>query len=233
MMKKTIAAITLAVSGTTAFASGIPVFDGAAQGQWMLQMASMAKQLAEMKKQYDQLKQQYEAVTGSYGVGNTLINKTMEAANIVPGSWQDIVKQQQGGQFKGKVDYYETLMKSVDPNIFANDKSRTGKAYQLSYDNTRAAFAVTDATYDAVEIHKKNIEQLMQRIDSAQNIKEATDLSNRINAENAMLQIAMARLSTVQNNLNATMQNEKIQSQATRSEMLRYDPNYQYKVNKK
>ena len=94
----------------------------------------------------------------------------------------------------------------------------------------RAAFAVTDATYDAVEIHRKNIEQLIQRIDSTQNIKEATDLNNRLVSENAMLQIAIARLSAVQGNLSASAENDRVQTQATRTELLRFDSNYQYRV---
>ena len=93
-----------------------------------------------------------------------------------------------------------------------------------------AAFAVTDATYDSVETHRKNIEQLIQRIDSTQNVKEATDLNNRLVSENAMLQISVARLAAVQNNLNASAANDRVQAQATNAEMLRYDANYQYRT---
>ena len=70
----------------------------------------------------------------------------------------------------------------------------------------------------------------MRRIDMSQNIKEATDLGNRLVAENAMLQIAVARLSAVQNNLQASANNERLQSHATRTEMLRFDRNFEYRV---
>ena len=148
----------------------------------------------------------------------------------MPGSWQDIVKLQQGGAYKAKMDYYEGLMKAVDPALLETGKSRSTGAYKLSYDNTRAAFAVTDASYDAVEVHRRNIEQLIRRIDATQNIKEATDLNNRLISENGMLQVAIARLAAVQGNLSASAQNDRLQSHATRTEMLRFDPNYQYEV---
>jgi type IV secretion system protein VirB5 len=198
--------------------------------QNIAQYGQMVEQVAQLKAQLEQLKSQYAAVTGSYGLGALGQGETFSAASIVPGSWQEVVRLQQSGAFKSKIDYYESLMKAVDPALFANDKSRNAGAYKLSYDNTRAAFAVTDATYDSVETHRKNIEQLIQRIDSTQNIKEATDLNNRLVSENAMLQISVARLAAVQNNLNASAQNDKVQAQATNTEMLRYDANYQYRT---
>ncbi len=124
----------------------------------------------------------------------------------------------------------EQVMKTVDPVLFEKNTTRSAGAYKLSYDNTRAAFAVTDATYESVETHRRNIEQLVRRIDSTQNIKEAADLNNRLISENAMLQIAIARLAAVQGNLSASAQNDRVQSQAMRTEMLRFDSNYQYRV---
>lgn len=147
-------------------------FDASNLIQNLAQYAEMVEQVAQLKSQLEQLKNQYQAVTGSYGLGGLLQNDTFAAANVVPGSWQDVVRQQQSGKYKSKMDYYEKLMRTVDPVLFDKNSSRSASAYKLSYDNTRAAFAVTDATYDAVDTHRKNIEQLIRRIDSTQNIKE-------------------------------------------------------------
>ena len=221
----------LSLSGTVnnAYAQWA-VIDAANLQQSFAQYTQMVEQVSQLRAQLEQLKNQYQAVTGNYGLGSLMKSETLSAANAVPGSWQEVVKLQQSGAFKTKLDYYETLMKHVDPALFANDASRSSSAYKLSYDNTRAAFAVTDATYDSVETHRKNIEQLIQRIDSTQNIKEATDLNNRLVSENAMLQISVARLAAVQNNLNASAANDRVQAQATNTEMLRYDANYQYRT---
>lgn len=198
--------------------------------QNVAQYMQMVEQVAQLKSQLEQLKNQYQAVTGNYGLGSLMQNDTFAAENVVPGSWQEVVRLQQAGKFKSKVDYYEKLMRTVDPALFDKDASRSTSAYKLSYDNTRAAFAVTDATYDSVETHRKNIEQLIQRIDSTQNIKEATDLNNRLVSENAMLQISVARLAAVQSNLSASAQNDRVQAQATNAEMLRYDSKYEYRT---
>jgi type IV secretion system protein VirB5 len=198
--------------------------------QSMQQYVQMVEQVSQLKAQLAQLKDQYRAVTGSYGIGSLLQEETLAAGSIVPGSWQEVVRLQQAGKYKAKMDYYEGLMKTVDPALFEKNAARSAGAYKLSYENTRAAFAVTDATYESVETHRRNIEQLVRRIDSTQNIKEAADLNNRLVSENAMLQIAIARLAAVQGNLNASAQNNQLQSQATRTEMLRFESNYQYRV---
>ena len=208
----------------------VAVIDASNLQQSIQQYQQMVEQVRQMKAQVDQLRSQYEAITGSYGVGAILQSEALAAQSVVPGSWQDIVKLQQAGAYKTKMDYYEGLMKAVDPALLEMGKSRSTGAYKLSYDNTRAAFAVTDATYDAVDVHRRNIEQLIRRIDATRNIKEATDLNNRLISENGMLQIAIARLAAVQGNLSASAQNDRLQSHATRTEMLRFDPNYEYKV---
>ena len=218
------------LAATQEASAQMAVLDFANLQQSIQQYQQMVEQITQLKAQLEQLRSQYQAITGSYGVGGLLQGEALAAQSIVPGSWQDIVKLQQAGIYKSKMDYYEGLMKAVDPALLEAEKSRSTGAYKLSYDNTRAAFAVTDATYDAVEVHRRNIEQLIQRIDSTQNIKEATDLNNRRISENSMLQIAVARLAAVQGNLSASAQNDRLQSQATRTEMLRFDSNYQYKV---
>jgi type IV secretion system protein VirB5 len=231
-------AIGVAVCAVFACATGVPtashaqvaVFDASVWRQSVQQYGQMVEQLNQMKAQFEQLKRQYEAITGTYGVGALLQEATTSAQAVVPGSWQEIVKLQQAGKYKGRIEHYEEVMRSVDAVILDQQRSRGVGAYKLSYENTRAAFAVTDATYESIDIHRRNIEQLMRRIDTSRNIKEATDLSNRLIAENAMLQIGVARLAAVQNNLQASASNERVQSHATRSEMLRFDRDFQYRV---
>ena len=80
--------------------------------------------------------------------------------------------------------------------------------------------------------HNDEVKQFADQMvhDHQAGIKEATDLNNRLVSENAMLQIAIARLSAVQGNLSASAENDRVQTQATRTELLRFDSNYQYRV---
>lgn len=232
-MKRLLATASIAVLslGTPwPAASALVVFDPSVYAQAVDQYLQMVEQLNQLRAQLEQMKRQYEAVTGSYGVGALLQEVTAAAQALVPGSWQEIVDLQGTGKLKTKLDYYEAIMRKLDPLILDGNGPRTAEAFKLIYSNTRAAFAVTDATFESMDVHRRNIEQLMRRIDASQNIKEATDLGNRLAAESAMLQIGVARLSAVQNNLQAAANNERVQSQATRTEMLRFDRNYEYRI---
>ena len=229
-MKRLLAAAADAMKCQGSASAALVVFDPSVYTQTVQQYLQMVEQLNQLKAQLEQLKRQYEAVTGSYGVGAILQEVTAQAQAMVPGSWQEIVDLQRSGKLRTKLDYYEALMRKLDPVILEANQGRGAEAFKLIYNNTRAAFAVTDATFEAIEVHRQNIEQLMRRIDASQNIKEAADLGNRLVAENAMLQIGLARLSAVQNNLQASANNERVQSQATRSEMLRFDRNYEYRI---
>src|SRR5439155_18375187 len=145
-----IACLSFAVAVPNGYAQWA-VIDVANLIQSVQQYLQMVEQLAQLKSQLEQLRNQYDAITGSYGVGGLGQAEALGAQAIVPGSWQEVVKLQQEGKYETKMTFYEGLMKAVDPALFAKDKSRNAGAYKLSYDNTRAAFAVTDATYDAVE----------------------------------------------------------------------------------
>ncbi|MDM0015049.1 type IV secretion system protein [Variovorax sp. J22P168] len=178
-------------------------------------IAKWAEQLAEMKRQYDQMKQQYEAVTGSYGRGQLGLNDSINAASVVPGSWQEVVAQQAQGAYGTKQGQYEQVLKTMPRELFQDPKGQGAATYQLSSDSVRAAMSSGDALYGQVQTHLNNLTRLGQQIDSTANLKDAQDLQNRIAVENGMLQTAMAKLTAMNVNLQANMLNE--QNQATSS----------------
>ena len=202
----------------------IPVTDGANLVQQMQQFLQMIKEYQMLKQQYDQLKQQYEAITGNYGFGNQFNNNSNR--RWVPGSWQEVVSMQRSGKFASKQDFYEKLLKTLDPNVYkwlGKDKdSRAYQSYKLSTDATRGAFAAVEALYDSIAERLKNIEGLQAQIESTANVKSAQDLGNRLLAENAYLNVEMARLNTIQTNLSANAQNMGNQATAGRAEFFNF-----------
>src|SRR5688572_15598528 len=135
-------AVFCLVAQTSVAYAQIAVFDVSVWRQTVQQYTQMVEQLNQMRAQLEQLKRQYEALTGSYGVGAILQEVTAAAQAAVPGSWQEVVKLQQAGKYKNKVDYFEAIMRTVDAVILEQQQSRGTEAYKLSYDNTRAAFAL-------------------------------------------------------------------------------------------
>ena len=202
----------------------IPVTDGANLAQQLQQFLQMIKEYQMLKQQYDQLKQQYEAIIGNYGFGNQFNNNSNR--RWVPGSWQEVVSMQRSGKFASKQDFYEKLLKTLDPNVYkwlGKDKdSRAYQSYKLSTDATRGAFAAVEALYDSIAERLKNIEGLQAQIESTANVKSAQDLGNRLLAENAYLNVEMARLNTIQTNLSANAQNMGNQATAARAEFFNF-----------
>lgn len=203
-MKKTIATILFSCS-FVAFAQGIPTIDAAT-------IAQLQQQLTQMKQQYETMQSQYQAITGSYGRGQSGLNQSISSASVVPGSWQEVVSQQNNGAFGSKQDYYEKLIKTMPQDLFQSPEGQQATNYKMSTDSVRAAMAGGDALYAQVQTHLNNLSSLSKQVDTTTNIKDAQDLQNRIATENGMMQSAIAKLNAMNMNLQANMLNQQNQS---------------------
>lgn len=216
-MKKTLVTLAVAASlgaSVPAFATGIPTFDAAT----VIQLQQQFKQLQD---QYKTLKDQYAAVTGSYGRGAIGLNQSISSASVVPGSWQEVVAQQQSGACGSKQGFYEKLINTMPQDLFANPQAQNATTYKMSTDSVRAALAGGDSLYSEVQTHLNNLSVLSQQVDSTVNIKDAQDLQNRIASENGMLSSAMAKLNAMNMNLQANMVNQQNQATAATQKYFR------------
>ncbi|MGA4074220.1 type IV secretion system protein [Ralstonia nicotianae] len=216
-MKKTLVTLAMAASlgaSVPAFATGIPTFDAAT----VIQLQQQFKQLQD---QYKTLKDQYAAVTGSYGRGAIGLNQSISSASVVPGSWQEVVAQQQSGAFGSKQGFYEKLINTMPQDLFSNPQAQNATTYKMSTDSVRAALAGGDSLYSEVQTHLNNLSVLSQQVDSTVNIKDAQDLQNRIASENGMLSSAMAKLNAMNMNLQANMVNQQNQATAATQKYFR------------
>ncbi len=205
--------VLLAVAGSVSlsiwapiYATGIPTFDAAA-------FLQLQQQLSQLQEQYKTLKDQYAALTGTYGRGSIGLNQSINAASVVPGSWQEVVTQQQSGAFSARQSFYEKLINTMPQDVFADANAQQATTYKMSTDSVRAALAGGDSLYSEVQTHLNNLSVLSQQVDTTKNVKDAQDLQNRISSENGMLSSAMAKLNAMNMNLQANLVNQ--QNQAT------------------
>ncbi|KIJ00011.1 MULTISPECIES: type IV secretion system protein [Xanthomonas] len=216
-MKKTLLALALAASlgaSVPAFATGIPTFD-------MATVLQLQQQFQQLQEQYKTLKDQYAAVTGSYGRGQMGLSDSISSASVVPGSWQEVVAQQQSGAFGSKQAAYEKLINTMPQDLFANPQAQNATTYKMSTDAVRAALAGGDSLYAEVQTHLNNLARMSQQVDTTVNIKDAQDLQNRIAGENGMMQSAMAKLNAMNMNLQANMVNQQNQATAATQKYFR------------
>lgn len=197
-----------------AAATGIPTFDAAT-------MTQLQQQFRQLQQQYETLKQQYAAVTGSYGRGQLGLNESIRATSVVPGSWQEVVAQQQSGAFGSRQSFYEKLINTMPQDLFANPQAQNATTYKMSTDSVRAAMAGGDSLYSEVQTHLINLTRMSEQVDTTTNVKDAQDLQNRISSENGMLQSAMAKLNAMNMNLQANMLNQQNQATAATQKYFR------------
>lgn len=170
--KKTVCSVLLAASLASVpftVTAGIPVTDGAAAAQreknFAKEMLEMGKQLTEMKRQFEQQVKQFKAMTGSRNMGNLLKDTVKDQ---IPSEWSAV---------------YEGA-KNIDYKSMINSKAyKADGADKLLVQNQQMISKVFSETKKQLE----NIENLMNQINTTQDIKAAADLRNRIAAEQAKI----------------------------------------------
>lgn len=158
-------------------------------------VAQAVQQVYQLKQQYETMKNQLESVTGNYNVGAGL--STVQ--DIVPGSWQDVVKNQ-AGAFGSKQATYDKLMQVIDKSTL-DSMMKDKKSFANNYNMVRMGMAVSDTSYEALNEHIKNLGMLSGKINTTKNIKEAQDLANQIAIEQSYITAINARLGAVQSNM--------------------------------
>lgn len=215
-------AITAALTGQASAFTGVPTGDA---GTW----AALAQNLRELQDQYKMLKQQYETQTGilnntqgTYGRGSIGLDRSIDSASVVPGSWQEVVSRQNSGAYGSKQSFYEELINTLPQELFSNPDGNRARDYQLSSNSVVAAMSAGDALYSEVQVHLNNLGTLSSQVDSTTNSKDAADLQNRIAAENGMLQSAQSKMTALNMNLQANLANQENQSTSQNEQFFRW-----------
>lgn len=199
----------------SAHAQGIPTYDAAT-------VVQLQQQFQQLQKQYSTLQSQYQAITGNYGRGQIGLEDSINSSSIVPGSWQEVVAQQQSGAFGNKQNFYEKLLKTLPQDLFRDPQSQNATTYQLSTASVRAAMSGGEVLYSQVQTHLNNLARLSQKVDSTTNIKDGQDLQNRIATENGMMQSALGKLNAMNTNLQANILNQQTQATSSNQQYYRW-----------
>ena len=147
-------------------AGGIPTIDGASLAQNIQRGLQMAEQIKNQEKQIKEMKKQVEAFKGGRNMGNLLRNAAQEQ---LPEEWKAV---------------YNAAAKMNNKDLLSSKGYKDG----ASADHMLKQFDLLMRAIKDSEIRMKNINALMDQIDSTQDIKAAADLQNRIAAEQAHIQ---------------------------------------------
>jgi len=185
---KSISAVVAFVVGSSVQAQ-IPVSITASVPDTLNQVAIMkqwASQFQQMTGQINQMKSQYESMTGSRGLGQ--INNNPALRTYLPEQWAGIYDKVKSGNLSG--------ISSVASGIYSSEGFNPNAvgARRRQGEILAANKAMTMRSYDQTQARLNNINALMAQADATQDMKAASDLQNRIAAENAMIQNEQIRL---------------------------------------
>lgn len=179
--------------GTSAHATGIPVFDGAAAASNVEQMAKWVAQIQEMKNQLEQAKKTYDSMTGSRGLGNIMNNPALK--NYIPADWQKVYDSVKNGGYNGLTSTAKTIRDSN--KVYDGCATLTGASKETCA--RKAAQGAQDKDYIGNALSAANgritqIEGLMNQISSTPDAKAIAELQARIASENNMMQNESTKL---------------------------------------
>ncbi len=173
----------MAVS-TNANAAGVPVFDAS-------QFARQFEQLIEAKKQLDQAKATYDQFRGNRDIG-ALFN---QYGKYMPSEMQAMYRDYQSGDWDGLADKMARLKNGQ--KLTGTQKEMLDKiADQANMSAIKNKVAVDDMFRTSNERFAQ-IQRMANSIDLQRDPKAAADLLNRIQVENAMLQLQTNQLQMV------------------------------------
>jgi len=189
--------LSVALSVACLFSAGntfaqIPVTDTASIAsraqEAAAQITKWVEQANQMQQQIAQAKAQYEAITGIRGMGD-LLNNDLVRQQLPEGftdTYNKLANLGSGGASAGARSIYSEIKKFGCDKQFADSTSiRDCEAKALLTPSS------TDFVNKALESSQNRVDELKKlitKVDQAPDLKAATDLQNRIQAEQTLLQ---------------------------------------------
>ncbi len=184
-----------AVSTSTAYASGIPVIDAANLANAIQQYTQMVEQLKQLEAQLSQAKQQYESLTGSRGLGGILSENYIQA---VPRNWQETLATMDGaGSISNLAKSIADQASQLDDEHFNDVLEDVTASLRANLENDASAQALNAQVYDNSGNRFERLKNLMDQINSAQDMKAISDLQARLQVENGMLTNELIKLQSM------------------------------------
>lgn len=178
-----------ALVGHQAASAGIPVIDGVSNGMRVAEFAQTVvqwgKEIAEMQAQYEQLVQQYQqmqethdSMNGSRGMGGL----ARSDYGYLAGDWQSVMAE---------ADYNSVLEASQIMEASQMGLSIDSDAmhvYQSSQNQNALSLSISEQGYNQVGSRFQSLNDLLDRVNMATEIKDIQDLQARIQGEQMLLQ---------------------------------------------
>lgn len=185
-LRAAVLAVTLAATGGTTQAQGIPVIDIQGLIQAVLEVLNSITELENQVRQIEQLGSQVDAITGARNLGDILNSPLLH--NYVPADAAQIVQAVETRGYSGLSGSAKALR---DAQMVYNCMDQTGQNRARCQASLAHPYQNKAFMQDAMNSAKSRIDQiesLMQQINATQDQKAVSEIQARLEAEAAMLQ---------------------------------------------
>jgi type IV secretion system protein VirB5 len=195
-------------------ANALTVYDPANHRESIKQYVQLVEQLKNMSNQLKLAEQEYAAMTGARGMGNI---QTGTDGKKLPHTWQEMLAATGGdGKLKKLADDIREkadFLKDEDLNSINQALRNISKTNRDAAINATASNA---ADFEDSSQRFERMKVLMDKIETATDLKAIADLQARIQVESVMLQNDAMRAQS----MNAMIQSQqKVQEQKERESM--------------
>jgi type IV secretion system protein VirB5 len=188
--------------------AGIPVIDITAVANLMQQVMYWQQQISAMQKQYDQLSQSkdqlavtYGAMTGTRGMEQVLPTSDL-ARNYLPPSYGELMNTLNGSSasYAGLSSHVQSIMNANSVLSGGQMDALSPEMRQIVEQGRQSAAMLNGMTQNAYQNTSQRfsaLQQLINRIATAQDPKAIQDLQARIQAEQTMLTNEQTKLQSL------------------------------------
>lgn len=177
-----IGSVVVAPSAT----AGIPVIDAGSIAQAVQQVFHMKTQIDNQISQIRNMEAQYKSITGSRNLGQLLNDPALR--NYLPQDYANIYDAIKSGNTSKLSRSLDNIAKQE--KTYANQKNGSDRYAMQSLISKASSIEALEAQSKRLD----NIQNLMGQINLANDPKAAQDLSNRLAAEQAMVQTEQVRI---------------------------------------
>ena len=200
--------VAVACSAPLHAKAGIPVIDVTAVANLMQQVMYWQQQISAMQKQYEQLRhskdlltQTYGAMTGPRGMEQMLPGSEL-ARNYLPPSYGELMSTLNGSsaRYAGLSNHVQSIMKANSILSATQMDALSPELRQVVEQGRQSAAMLSGMTQNAYQNTSQRfsaLQQLINRIGTAQDPKAIQDLQARIQAEQNMLTNEQTKLQSL------------------------------------
>jgi len=203
--------------------ANLPVIDGTAISQMILQGIQLAKQLAAMVQQVELLKNQIKVMSGHSGIG-ILGSELNPFGNM---TWREVGDMVEGGITSSDGSTVRALKAAHERYRQSNPRlssalipknPRMNVVYSRNYQEAISGMGMGEQSFNAVPGHLRDLQTFKTKIEQTDTLKGAVDLNTAVNVKNAQLSAELLRLNALNLHMLANTQNTQTSGQAAQAE---------------